>query len=190
MSIETVMPSNHLTLCRPILLPPSIFLSIRVFSNESVLRIRRPKYWSFSFSISPSNEYSGLISCRIDWLDLLAVQGTLKSLLQHHSSKASILWCSALFIVQLPHPYMTTGKTIALTRQTFVGKVMPLLFNMLSRLDIAFLPRSKCLLGCVFMHSPSAVILEPKKIKSVTVSIVSLSIYHGVIGPDAMILVF
>ena len=140
------MPSNHFILCHPLLLPPSIFPSIRVYSNESVLRIRWPKYWSFSFSISPSNEYSGLISFRIDWLDLLAVQGTLKSLLQHHSSKASILWCSAFFIVQFLHPYMTTGKTIALTRQTFVGKVRSLLFNMLSRFVITFLPRSKHLL--------------------------------------------
>ena len=142
-SIESMMPSNHLILCRPLLLLPSIFPSIRVFSNELVLHIRRPKYWSFSFSISPSNEYSGLISFRMDWLDLLAVQGTLKSLLQHHSSKASILWHSALIIVQFSHPYMTTGKTIALTRWTFVGKIMSLLFNMLSRLVIAFLPRNK-----------------------------------------------
>ena len=141
-TIESVMPSNHLTLCCPLLLPPSIFPSIRVFSNESVLHIRWPKYWIFSFSISPSNEYSGLISFRMDWLDLLAVQGTLKSLLQHHSSKASILWHSAFSIVQLSHPYMTTGETIALTRWTFVGKVMSLLFNMLSRLVTAFLPRS------------------------------------------------
>ena len=163
------MPSNHLILCHP-LLPPSTFPSIRVFSNESAIRIRWPKYWSFS--ISPSNEYSGLISFRIHWFDLLAVQGTLKSLLQHHSSKASILWCSAFFTVQLSHPYMTAGKTIALTRQTFVGKVMSLLFNMLSRLIIAFLPRSKCLL-ISWLQSPSAVILEPKKIKFVTVSIVS-----------------
>ena len=140
------MPSNHLIFCHPLLLPPSIFPSIRVFSSESVLCIRWPKHWSFSFSISPSNEYSGLISFRMDWLDLLTVQGTLKSLLQHHSSKASILWHSAFFMVQLSHPYMTTGKTIALTRQTFVGKVMFLLFNILSRLVIAFLPRSKCLL--------------------------------------------
>ena len=145
MSIKSVMPSNHLILCRPIL-PPPIFPSIRVFSNESVLRIRWPKYWSFSFSISPSNEYSGLISFRMDWLDLLAVHGTLKSLLQHHSSKASILQHSAFFIVQLSHPYMTTGKTIAFTRWAFVGKVMSLLFNMLSRLVITFLPRSKRLL--------------------------------------------
>ena len=143
MSIELVMASNHLILCHPLLLPPSIFPSIRVFSKESVLCIRWLKYCSFSFSISPSNEYSGLISFRMDWLDLLAVQGTLKSLLQHHSSKASILPCLAFFIVQLSHPYMTTGKTIALTRQTFVGKVMSLLFNMLSRLVIIFLPRSK-----------------------------------------------
>ena len=145
MSIESMMPSNHLILCRPLLLPPSIFPSIRVFSNESALRIRWPKYWSFSFSISPSIEYSGLISFRMDWLDLLAVQGTFRSLLQHHSSKASILWHSAFFIIQLSHQYMTTGKNIALTRQTFVGKVMSLLFNMLSRLIIAFLPRGKCL---------------------------------------------
>ena len=138
MSIESVMPSNHLILCHPFLLPPSIFPSFRIFSKESVLRIRWPEYWSLSFSISPSNEYSGLISFRTDWLDLLAVQGTLKSLLQHQSSKASILWRSAFFIVQLSHPYMTTGKTIALTRRTFVGKVMYLLFNMLSRLVITF----------------------------------------------------
>ena len=172
MSIESVMPSNHLILCHPLLLLPSIFPSIRVFSNESVPHIRWPKYWSFSFSISPSNEYSGLISFTMDWLDLLAVQGTLKSLLQHHSSKASILWCSAFFIVQLSHPYMTTGKTIALTRWTFVGKVMSLLLNMLSRLVIAFLPRSKRLL-ISWLQSPSAVILEAKKIKSVTISTVS-----------------
>ena len=140
------MPSNHLILCHPLFLLPSIFPSIRVFSNESVLCIRWPKYWSFSFSINPSNEHSGLISFRMDWFDLLAVQGILNSLLQHHPSKASILWCSTLFIVQLSHPYMTTGKTIALTRRTFVGKVMSLLFNMLSRLFITFLPRSTCLL--------------------------------------------
>ena len=156
------MPSNHLILCRPLLLPPSIFPSIKVFSNESVLRIRWSKYWSFSFSISPSNEYSGLISFRIDWFDLFAVQGILKSLLQHHSSKASILLHSALFIVQLSHPYMTTGKTIALTRWTFVGKVMSLLFNMLARLVINFLPRSKHPL-ISRLQSPSAVILEPPK---------------------------
>ena len=147
MSVESVMPSNHLILCQSFLLPPSILPSIRVFSNESVLRIRWPKYWSFSFSISPSNEYSELISFRMDWLDLLAVQGTLKSLLQHHSSKASILQHSAFFIVQLSHPYTTTGKTIALTRWTFVGEVISLLFNMLSRLVIAFLSRSKSLLS-------------------------------------------
>ena len=158
------MPSNHLILCHPLLLLPSIFPSIRVFSNESVLFIRWPKYCSFSFSISPSNEYSGLISFRIDWLDLLAVQGTLKSLLQHYSSEASILLCSAFFIVQLSHPYMTIGKTIALTRRTFVDKVMSLLFNMLSRLVITFLPRSKSLL-ISWLQSPSAVILEPQKIK-------------------------
>ena len=170
--------------------PPAFnFPSIRVFSNESVLCIRWPKYWSFSFNISPSNEYSGLISFRMDWLDLLAVEGTLKSLIQHHSSKASILRCSAFFIVQLSHPYTTTGKTIALTRQTFVGKVMSLLFNMLSRLVIAFLPRSKCLL-ISWLQSPSTVILEPPKIKSLTVSIVSPSICHEVMGPDSMILVF
>ena len=157
------MPSNHLILCCPLPLPPSIFPSIRVFSNESVLCITWPKYWSFSFSISPSNEYSGLISFRMDWLDLLAVQGILKSLLQFHSSKASILWHSAFFIVQLSHPYMITGKTIALTRWTFVGKVMSLLFNILCRLVITFLPRSKRLL-ISWLQSPSAVILEPPKI--------------------------
>ena len=146
MSTESVMPSNHLILCRPLLLLPSVFPSIRVFFNESVLCIWWPKYWSFSFNISPSNEHSGLISCRMDWMDLFAVQGTLKSLLQHHSSKASILWRSVFFIVQLSHPYMATGETIALTRQTFVGKVMSLLLNMLSRLVMAFLPGSKCLL--------------------------------------------
>ena len=162
MPIELVMQSNHLILCCPLLLPPSIFPSIRVFFNESVHCIRWPKYWSFSFSISPSNEHSGLISFRMDWLDLLVVQGTLRSLLQHHSSKASILWYSAFFIVQLSHPYMTTGKTIALTRWTFAGKVMSLLFNMLSRLVIAFLPRSKCLL-ISWLWSSSAVIWEPPK---------------------------
>ena len=161
MSIQLVMPSNHLIICHPLLLLPSIFPSIRVFSNESVLCIRWPKDWSFSFNISP-NEHPGVISFRMDWLDLLAVQGTLKSLLQHHSSKASILWCSAFFIVQLSHPYMTTGKTIALTRWTFVGKVMSLLFNMLSRLVITFLPRSKHLL-ISWLQSPFAVILEPQK---------------------------
>ena len=152
--------TNHLILCRPLVLLPSIFPRIRVFSNESVLCTKWPKYWSFSFSISPSSEYSGLISFRIDWFDLLAVQRTLKSLLQYHSTKASILQCSAFFMVQLSHPYMTTGKTIALTRQTFVGKVTSLLFNILSRLVITFLPRSKCLL-ISWLHSPSAVILEP-----------------------------
>jgi len=163
------MPSNHLILCRPLFLLPSVFPNIRVFSNESALRIRRPKYWSFSFNISPSNEHPGLISFRMDWLDLLAVLGILKSLLQHHSSKASILRRSAFFIVQLSHPYMTTGKTIALSRWTFVGKVMSLLFNMLCRLVITFLPRSKHLL-ISWLQLPSAVILEPRKIKSATVS--------------------
>ena len=175
------MPSNHLILCHS-LLPHSIFPSIRVFSNESVFHIRWPKYWSFSFSISPSNEYSGLISFR---MDLLAVQGTLKSLLQHHSSKASILQHSAFFMVQLSHPHMTTRKTIALTRWNFVGKVISLLFNMLSRLLIAFLPRSKRLL-ISWLQSPSAVILEPRKIKSVTVSTVFPCICHEVMGPDAI----
>ena len=158
------MPSNHLILCHPLLLLPSIFPRIRVFSNESSLRIRWPKYWSLSFSISPSNEHPGLISFRMDWLDFLAVQGTLKSLLQHHSSKASILRRSVFFIVQLSHPYMTSGKIIALTRRTFVGKVMSLLFNMLSRLAIAFLPRSKHLL-ISWLQSPFAVILEPPQNK-------------------------
>ena len=167
MSVELVMPSNRLILCRPLLFPPSIFPSIRVFSNESVLRLRWTKYCSFSFSISPYNEYSGLISFRMDSFDLLAVQGTLKSLLQHHSAKAPSLRCSAFFIVQLSHPYMTTGKTIPLTRQTFVGKVMSLLFSMLSRLVIAFLPRRE-LLWISWLQSPSPVILEPKRIKSVT----------------------
>ena len=188
MSIESMMPSSHLILCCPLLLPPSIYPSIRVFSNESVLRNRWPEYWSFTFSISPCNEYSGLISFRMDWLDLLAVQGTLKSLLQHHSSKASILWRSAVFIVQLPHPYMTTGKTIAFTRWAFVDKVMFLLFNMLSRLVVTFLPRSKRLL-ISWLQSPSAVIFKPPKIKSVTVSTVSPSICHEMMGPDAIILV-
>ena len=172
--IESVMPSNHLILCRPLLLRPSFFPRIKVFSNESALLIRWPKYWSFSFNISPSNEHPGLISFRMDRLDLLEVQETLKSLLQHHSSKASIFLCSAFFTVQLSHPLVTTGKTIALTRWTFVGKVMSLLFNMLSRLVITFLPRSKRLL-ISWLQSPSAVILEPKKIKSVTVSTVVLS---------------
>src|SRR5574340_449329 len=165
MSIESVMPFSHLILCHPLLLLPPIPPNIRVFSNESTLHMRWPKYWSFSFSIIPSKEIPGLISFRMDWLDLLAVQETLKSLLQYHSSKASILRCSAFFTVQLSHPYMTTGKTIALTRQTFVDKVMSLLFNMLSRLVITFLPRSKRLL-ISWLQSPSAVILEPRKIKS------------------------
>ena len=164
------MPSSHLILCRPLLLLHPIPPSIRVFSNESTLHIRSPKYWSFSFSIIPSKEHPGPISFRMDWLDLLAIQGTLKSLLQHRSSKASILQRSAFFTVQLSHPYMTTGKTIALTKWTFVGKVMSLLFNMLSRLVITLLPRSKCLL-ISWLQSPSAVILEPKKIKSDTVSV-------------------
>ena len=166
------MPSNHLILCCPLLLLPSIFPSIRVFSNESAFHIRWPNYWSFSFNISPSNEQPGLISFRMDWLDLLEVQGTLKSLLQHHSSKESILQCSDFFMVQLSHPYMTTGKTIAFTRWMFFGTVISLPFNMLSRLVMTFLPRSKHLL-ISWLQSPSAVILEPKKIKSVTVSIVS-----------------
>ena len=169
MSIESMMPSNHLILCHPLLLLPSVFPSVRVFSNESALRIRWPKYWSFSFNIRPSNEYPGLISFRIDWLDLLAIQGTLKILLQHHSSKASVLRCSAFFIFQLSRPYMAIGKTIALTRQNFVGKVISLLLNMLSRLVITFLPRSKHLL-ILWLQSPSVVSLEPRKIKSATVS--------------------
>ena len=173
----------------PLLLLPSIFPSIRVFSNESALCLRWPKHWNFSFSISRSSEHPGLISFRMDWLDLLVVQGTLQSLLQHHSSKASILQRSAFFIVQLSHPYLTTEKTIPLIRWTFIGKVMSLVFNMLSRLVIGFLPRNKCLL-IYWLQSPSAVILEPKKIKSVTVSIVSPSICHKVMGPDAMILMF
>ena len=163
--MPSVMPSSHLILCHPLVLLPPILPSITVFSNESTLRMRWPKYWSFSFSISPSNEHSGLISFRMDWLDLLAVQGTLKSLLQHHSSKASIFQCSAFFTVQLSHPYMTSGKTIVLTRQTFVGKVMSLLFNMLSRLVISFLTRSKCLL-ILWLQSPSVVLLESQKMKS------------------------
>ena len=184
MSLESVMPPNHIILCHPLLLLPSIFPRIKAFSSESVLHIRWPKYWSFSFSISPSNEYSGLISFRIDWLDLPAVQGTLKSLLQHHSSKASVSQHSAFFMVQLSHPYMTTGKTRALTRWIFVGKVMSLLFNMLSRMVIVFLPRSKHLL-ISWLQSPSAVMLELSKIKSDTVSIVSPFICHEVMGPDA-----
>ena len=187
MSIKLAMPSNHLILCRPLLLLPSIFPSIRVFSNESVLRIRLAKYWNFSFSISPSIEYSGLISFTFDWFDLFAVQGTLKSLLQYHSSKASILWCSAFFTVQHSHihPYW---KNHSLDRWTFVDKVMSLLLNMLSRLVITFLPRNKCLL-ISWLQSPSTVILEPKKIKSDGVSTVSPSISHEVMGPYAMIVV-
>ena len=183
------MPSSHLILCHPLLLLPPIPPSIRVFSNESTFRMRWPKYWSFSFSIIPSREIPELISFRMDWLYLFAVQGTLKSLLQHHSSKASILWRSTFFTVQLSHPYMTTGKTIALTGRTFVGKVMSLLLNMLSRLVITFLPRSKRLL-ISWPQSLSAVILEPRKIKSDTVSTVSPSISHEVMGPDAIIFVF
>ena len=183
---DAIQPSHPLS--SPF--PPAFALSQHQgLSNESILCIRWPKYWSFSFSISPSNEHSGLISFRMDWLDLLAVQGTLKNLLQHHSSKTSILQHSAFFIVQLSHSYVTTGKVIALTRRPFVGKVMSLFFNMLSSLIIGFLPRSKCLL-ISWLQSPSAVILEPPKIKSVTVSIVSPSICHEVKGPDAMILVF
>ena len=181
------MPFKHSVLCHPLLVLPSIFPRIRVFSNESAFLIRWPNYWSFRFSISPSNEHSGLISFRMNWLDLLAVQWTLKSLLQYqNSSKASILWCSAFSIVQLSHPHMDTGKTIALTRQTFVGQVMSLLFNMLSRLVLAFLPRSKCLL-ISWLQSPNVVILEARKIKSFTVS---PSICHEVMGPDAMIFIF
>ena len=183
------MPSDHLIICHPLLLLPIVFHSIQVLSNETFLCIRWPKYWSFNFSISPSNKHSGLISFRIAGFDLLTVQGTLKSLLQHHSSKASILWCSAFFITQLSHPYMTTGKTIALTSGTFVSRVMFLLFNMLSRLVMVFLARSKCLL-ISWLQLPSTVILEYKKIKSVTVSIVSPSICHEVMGLDAMIFVF
>ena len=180
------MPSRHLILCRPLLLLPPIPPSIRVFSNESTLHMRRPKYWSFNFSIFLSKEIPGLISFRMAWLDLLAVQGTLKILLQYHSSNGAILQRSAVYTVQLSHLYMTTGKTIALTRQTLIGKVMSLLLNMLSTLIISFFPRSKCLL-ISWLQSPSAVILEPKKIKSDTVSTVSPSISHEVMGPDAMI---
>ena len=189
MPIESVMPSNHLILCHSLFLQPSVFSSIRVFSNESVLGIRWSKYWSFSISLSPSSEYSGLISCRIDWFDLLTLQGTLKSLIQYYSSKASIPQYSAFFTVPLSHSYMITGKTIALTGWTFVGKVTSLLFNMSSRLVIAFVPRSKCLL-ISWLQSPSAVILQPKKTKSVIVSILSPSVCHEVMGPDAMIFVF
>ena len=187
-SIESMMPSSHLILFCPLLLLPPILPSIRVFSNESSLCIRWSKYWSFSFSIIPSKVIPGPIF-RMDWLDLLAVQGTLKNLLLHHSSKASVFRHSAFFTVQLSHPYMTTGKNIALTRWTFVGKVMSLLFNMLSRLVITFLPRSKCLL-ISWLQSPSVVILEPQKINSDTVSTVSPSISHEVMGPDAMIFIF
>ena len=190
MSITLVMPSNHLIVYRHLLFPSSAFPSIRVFSNESVLCIRWPKYWSFSFNISPSNDYSGLISLRMDWLDILAVQGTLKSLLQHHSSKASIFQHSAFFIVQLSHPYMTTGKTIALTRQTFVSKVMSLLLNMLSRLVITFLPRNKASFNFMAAVTICSDLGAKKKIKSDSVSMVSPSISHEVMGPDAMILVF
>ena len=189
MSIEMVTLSNHLILCCLLLLLPSVFPSIKVFSNESALRIRWPKYWCFSFSINLSNEYSGLISFRIDWLDLRAVQGTLKSLLQHHNSKASIFHLSAFLMVQHSYPYMTTGKTTALTIQSFVSKVISLLFNMLSRLVIAFLPRRECHL-ISWLQSPSAVILEPPKIKSDCVSTVSPFISHEMMRPDAMILVF
>ena len=182
------MPSNHLILCYPLLLLPSIFPSIRVFSNQSVLHIRWPKYWSFSFNISLSNEHLGLISFRMDWLDLLAVQGTLKSILQHHSTKASIILHSAFFIVQLSHPYMTTGKTIALARWTFVGKVMSA-FEYAIQVGHSFLPRSKRLL-ISWLQLPSAVILEPRKVKSAIVSTVSPSISHVVMGPNAMIFVF
>ena len=186
MFIESVLPSNHLILCRPLLLP-SVFLRIRVFSNQSVLCIRWTKYWSFSFSLS--SEYSGLISFRIDWFDLVAVQWTLRSLLQHHSAKALILEHSAFFMVQLSHPYVTAGETIALTQRTYVGKVMSLLFNMLSRLVIAFLPRNKCLL-ISWLQSPSAVILEPPKNKVSHCFHCFPSICHEVMGPDAMIFVF
>ena len=186
MSIESVMTSNHLILCHPLLLLPSIFPGIRVFSNELVLCIRWPKYWSFSFSISPSKEHPGLISFRMDWLDRLAVQGTLKSLLQYYSLKVSILWLSAFFMVWLSHPYMTTGKAIALTRQTFVNKVMSLLFNMLSRLVITFLPRTKHLL-ISWLQSPSAVILEPPKIVSHCFHCFPIYLPWS---DDAMILVF
>ena len=188
-SIESRMPSDHLILCHPLILLLSVFPNIRFFSSESALHIRWPKYLNFNVSISPSNEYSGLISFRIDWFDLLAVQGALKSLLQHHTSKASILQRSAFFMVQLSHPYTMTGKTIALTRWTFVGKLMSLLFNILSRLAITFLPRSKCLL-ILKLQSTSTLILEPKKIKSAAVSTVSPSICHKVMGLDPMILVF
>ena len=190
MSIESVMPSSHLILCRPLLLLPPVPSSIRIFSSESTLHMRWPKYWSFSFSISPSNEHPGLISFRMDRLDLLAVQGTLKSLLQHHSSKASILRCSAFFIVPLSHSYMTTGKTIALTRRTFVGKVMSLLLGMLSRLIITFLPRTKCRNFMATVTICSDFGAQKNKVCLKTVSTVSPSTSHEVIGPDALILVF
>ena len=190
MSIESVMPSSHLILCHPLLLLPPVPSSIRIFSSESTLHMRWPKYWSFSFSISPSNEHPGLISFRMDRLDLLAVQGTLKSLLQHHSSKASILRCSAFFIVPLSHSYMTTGKTIALTRRTFVGKVMSLLLGMLSRLIITFLPRTKCLNFMATVTICSDFGAQKNKVCLKTVSTVSPSTSHEVIGPDALILVF
>ena len=188
MSIDSVMPSNHLILCYLLLLLALILASIRVFSKKSALCNRWPEYWSFSFNISPSHEYLRLISFRSDWFDLLEVQGTLKSFLQHHSSKASILWHSGFFMVQLSHPYMTTGKTVALTRWTFVGKILSLLYNMLSRLVIVSLPRSKCLL-ISWLQTPSAVILEPKKIKSLIVSIIFPSICHEVMGPDLSFLI-
>ena len=188
-SIESGMLPNHLILRHHLLFLPSVFPSIRVFCNELALRIRWPKYWSFSLSISPSHEYSGLISFRIDWFYLLAVQGTLKNLLQYHSSKASILQCSAFFMVQLSHPYMTTGKTIALTVWTFVSKVKSLLFNTLFKFVIAFLPRNKCLL-ISWIQSPSTVIVEPKKIKSVTVSTFSPSVCHDLMDLEAKTLVF
>ena len=188
MSTESMMPSNHLILYHPFLFLPSIFPSIRVFSNGLTLHIRWPKYWSFSFSISPSNEYSGLIFFRTYWSDLLAVQGTLKSFLQHHSLKASFLWCSAFFMIELAYPYMTTGKTLALTIRTFISKMMSV-FNTWSRFVIAFLSRSKRLL-ISWLQSSSTVILEPKKIKSVTVSIFSPSISHEVMGPDTVIFLF
>ena len=190
MSIESVMPSSHLILCHPLLLLPPVPSSIRIFSSESTLHMRWPKYWNFSFSISPSNEHPGLISFRMDRLDLLAVQGTLKSLLQHHSSKASILRCSAFFIVPLSHSYMTTGKTIALTRRTFVGKVMSLLLGMLSRLIITFLPRTKCLNFMATVTICSDFGAQKNKVCLKTVSTVSPSTSHEVIGPDALILVF
>ena len=183
------MPSNHCVLCRPLLLLLSIFTTTKVFSNELALPIKWPKHWSFSFSIHPSSDYSGLVSIRINWFDLHAVQGTLKSLLQHHNLRASIFWHSAFFMIQLSCPYMTTGKIIALTIQTFVGKVMSLLFNILSMVCHSFSSKEQGLLTS-WLHSPSAVILEPKKIKALTVSSVSPSVFHEVMGPDAMIFIF